>query len=159
MCTNFNDGNRWLHSILQPVEFRRSKGLVTDVSWLTNTTANHLKSQMLENCKANNRRPPICMGMWHLVVPPFGLSVLTDPPFCYPKNSRFPSPPKSSVPPRDNNDRSLMAEEFYDFWGWINHFLKARDTGAFNVLSDIYGNKRLKKTTEQLFGVSEDGVC
>ena len=33
LCTNFNDWNKWLHSTLQPVEFRRStENTVTDDS-------------------------------------------------------------------------------------------------------------------------------
>ena len=39
-------------------------------------------------------------------IPPFGFSVMTDPPFCSPKNQVFP--PKILRSPAINNDRSLI---------------------------------------------------
>ena len=51
-----------------------------------------------------------------------------------------------------------MAEDFYDFWERINHFLKARDTREHLMYSQISMETK-KKTTEPLFGVSEDGGC
>ena len=56
------------------------------------------------------------------------------------------------------NDRSLMAEDFYAFWERINHFLKAKDTREHLMYSQISMETK-KKTTEPLFGVSEDGGC
>ena len=44
MSSNFHNRNRWLHSILQPVEFRRStKNPATDVSWHTGNPSIHPK--------------------------------------------------------------------------------------------------------------------
>ena len=70
-----------------------------------------IRSQ-LETAKWQKAIHQVCMGMWHLVIPSFGLSVMTDSPppqplFCHSKNPMIP--PKSSAPTRAiNNDRSLM---------------------------------------------------
>ena len=47
-----------------------------------------LQSHFLECQKAVHQ---VCMGMWHLVILPFGLWVMTDPLFCHPKNPMIPS--------------------------------------------------------------------
>ena len=48
-----------------------------------------LQSYLLE-CQLTVQQ--ICMGMQHSVILPFGLSVMTDLPFCHPKNPMIPPP-------------------------------------------------------------------
>ena len=57
--------------------------------------------------------PPLWILPKFSVIPPFGFSVTTDPPFCSPKNQVIPL--KSSVPPPAiNNDRCTFETSHID---------------------------------------------
>ena len=47
------------------------------------------------------------MGMWQLAIPLLGSKLMTDPPFCHPKNPMIPPPKKNLLPQAINNNRSL----------------------------------------------------
>ena len=93
MC-RINDRNRWLHSMLQLVEFRRcNDDPMTDVGKLTHqqlTIPSAWKLQSYFLARVLNSRPPsLYKHVTFSVFRPFGLSVMTHPPICHPKSPKL----------------------------------------------------------------------
>ena len=53
----------------------------------------------------SNSRPPRVDGHVTFSDPPFGLTVMTDPPFCHPKNLILPPPNSPPPPPPPQGDK------------------------------------------------------
>ena len=101
ICTNFNVWNRWwLHLILQQVEFTpfywepcdwcqlTYQQLTIPSAWKLHAVTRYLECQIAIH--------QVCMGMLHSVIPPLGLSLMTDPPSVILKIQRSLRGPKTS---------------------------------------------------------------
>ena len=118
MCTNFHDRSRWLHSILQRVEFcRPTHNPLTDVSWRTNSWPSQVlwKLRSLFLARVSNSCP---LSLYEHVTfsdPPFwALSYDWSPLLSSQKCDDAPQNPPPSAQ-AINNDRFLKVARC-DFW-------------------------------------------
>lgn len=81
MFENFNDWNRWLHSVVQSVEFRRStENPATHVSWYTSNLI--IPSDWKLQCQYQIA----CLYgyvTFRVPLPTFRFSPMTVPPYCW----------------------------------------------------------------------------